>query len=55
MHLLVPGWTFTGLRVGRKTKEKPEGAGAPEQVTEYVAKKVGRGEGLCYLHESRKS
>lgn len=41
VHLLVPGWTFTGLTGGGKTKEKPEGAWAPEQVAEYLEKKMG--------------
>ena len=40
VHLLVPGWTFTGLTGGGKTKEKPEGAWAPEQVAEYLQQKM---------------
>ena len=42
VHLLVPGWTLTGL-TGGKTKEKPEGAWAPEQVAEYLEKKMEEG------------
>ncbi|KAF2765024.1 NAD(P)-binding protein [Teratosphaeria nubilosa] len=48
VHLLVPGWTFTGL-TGKNTKPdgvetanktKPDGAWAPEQVAEYLYKKM---------------
>ncbi len=42
MHLLVPGWTFTGLTAGG-AKEKPDGAWAPEQVADYLYKKMGEG------------
>ena len=40
VHLLVPGWTFTGLTGGGKTKEKPEGAWTPEQVADYLQQKM---------------
>lgn len=40
VHLLVPGWTFTGLTGGRQTKEKPEGAWDPEQVADYLQQKM---------------
>lgn len=43
VHLLVPGWTFTGLTGGGKTKTKPEGAWAPEEVVDYLYKKMGEG------------
>lgn len=43
VHLLVPGWTFTGLTGGGKTKEKPAGAWAPEQVADFLYKKMGEG------------
>ncbi|KAJ9618757.1 hypothetical protein H2203_008962 [Taxawa tesnikishii (nom. ined.)] len=43
VHLLVPGWTFTGLTGGGQTKTKPDGAWAPEQVAEYMYKKMGEG------------
>lgn len=36
VHLLVPGWTFTGLTGGGNVKEKPEGAWRPEQVSDRV-------------------
>ena len=42
VHLLVPGWTFTGLTAGGK-KEKPAGAWAPEQVADYLYQKMGEG------------
>ncbi|KAK0365008.1 hypothetical protein LTR02_017123 [Friedmanniomyces endolithicus] len=42
VHLLVPGWTFTGLTAGG-AKEKPDGAWAPEQVADYLYKKMGEG------------
>ncbi|KAK3170788.1 hypothetical protein OEA41_002870 [Lepraria neglecta] len=41
VHLLVPGWTFTGLTGGGKTKEKPDGAWTPEQVASYLEEKMG--------------
>lgn len=39
VHLLVPGWTFTGLTQGSH-KSKPDGAWAPEQVADYLYKKM---------------
>jgi NAD(P)-dependent dehydrogenase (short-subunit alcohol dehydrogenase family) len=41
VHLLVPGWTFTGLTGGGGLKEKPAGAWAPEQVADYLYQKMG--------------
>jgi hypothetical protein len=49
VHLLVPGWTFTGLSgnspfaEGEEKKEKPKGAWGPEQVVEYLEQKMGEG------------
>jgi len=43
VHLLVPGWTFTGLTGGGKTTTKPDGAWAPEQVADYLYKKMSDG------------
>ena len=49
VHLLVPGWTFTGLSgnspfvQGAEKKEKPAGAWYPEQVVEYLESKMGEG------------
>ncbi|EME84528.1 uncharacterized protein MYCFIDRAFT_133303 [Pseudocercospora fijiensis CIRAD86] len=42
VHLLVPGWTFTGLTGGGKTTAKPDGAWAPEQVADYLYQKMGQ-------------
>lgn len=45
VHLLVPGWTFTGL-TGNKaggTAQKPDGAWWPEQVVEFLEKKMAEG------------
>lgn len=39
VHLLIPGWTFTGLTRSRAT-EKPAGAWTPEQVVEFMVKKM---------------
>ncbi|KAF5133993.1 1-deoxy-11-beta-hydroxypentalenate dehydrogenase [Metarhizium anisopliae] len=39
VHLLVPGWTFTGMTRGGNT-EKPAGAWAPQQVAEYLYRKM---------------
>ena len=38
VHLLIPGWTYTGLT--SRSGEKPAGAWAPEQVAEFMAKKM---------------
>ncbi|KAK5130172.1 hypothetical protein LTR08_002426 [Meristemomyces frigidus] len=43
VHLLVPGWTFTGLTGGGNTTEKPEGAWSPEQVADFMYQKMGEG------------
>ncbi|TAQ89288.1 hypothetical protein B7494_g2363 [Chlorociboria aeruginascens] len=45
VHLLVPGWTFTGLTGRDKAKEKgkPDGAWTAEQVVEYAEKKIEEG------------
>ncbi|KAF1812118.1 short chain dehydrogenase/reductase [Eremomyces bilateralis CBS 781.70] len=42
VHLLVPGWTFTGLSGGGpdSTVEKPTGAWRPDQVADYMFKKM---------------
>ncbi|KJZ78681.1 hypothetical protein HIM_02072 [Hirsutella minnesotensis 3608] len=42
VHLLIPGWTFTGLTGGGQGKEKPAGAWAPEQVADHLYKKMER-------------
>nr|POE47221.1 fatty acyl-coa reductase [Quercus suber] len=43
VHLLVPGWTFTGFTGANETKTKPDGAWAPEQVADYLYQKMGEG------------
>jgi short-subunit dehydrogenase len=43
VHLLVPGWTFTGLTGGGSTKTKPDGAWSAEQVADFLYKKMGKG------------
>ena len=45
VHLLVPGWTFTGLSGGGpgSTKEKPAGAWRPEQVADFLERKMREG------------
>ena len=49
VHLLVPGWTFTGLSgnspfaSGSEKKEKPKGAWSPEQVVSYAEEKMAEG------------
>ncbi|KAH7635626.1 hypothetical protein B0T09DRAFT_329285 [Sordaria sp. MPI-SDFR-AT-0083] len=49
VHLLVPGWTFTGMTGNthhsneKKEKEKPAGAWWPEQVIDYLEKKMEEG------------
>lgn len=47
VHLLVPGWTFTGLTGDGGLKEKPDGAWEPEKVADYLDKKMG--EGVFYV------
>jgi len=42
-HLLVPGFTFTGLTARRGT-EKPPGAWTPEQVVDELLARIGRGD-----------
>jgi NAD(P)-dependent dehydrogenase (short-subunit alcohol dehydrogenase family) len=43
-HLLVPGFTFTGLTVGGALKEKPPAAWSAEQVVEFMLESLGRGD-----------
>lgn len=43
VHFLVPGWTFTGLAGGREPgslEGKPDGAWTPDQVADYLEKKM---------------
>lgn len=41
VHLLVPGWTFTGITGGGRDKSKPPGAWTSEQVADYLYRKMG--------------
>jgi NAD(P)-dependent dehydrogenase (short-subunit alcohol dehydrogenase family) len=45
VHLLVPGWTFTGLGGNRpgSGREKPDGAWWPDQVVDYLERKMAEG------------
>ncbi|PYI09839.1 short chain dehydrogenase/reductase [Aspergillus sclerotiicarbonarius CBS 121057] len=38
VHLLIPGWTYTGMTAGHALK--PDGAWSPEQVVEYMNGKM---------------
>lgn len=42
-HLLVPGFTYTGLTRARLS-EKPPGAWSPEQVVDLLLERIGRGD-----------
>lgn len=42
-HLLVPGFTFTGITRGSRT-EKPAGAWTPDQVVDMMLERMGRGD-----------
>lgn len=46
VHLLVPGWTFTGLggAKGNSIAGKPDAAWTPAQVVDYLEEGIGRGE-----------
>jgi NAD(P)-dependent dehydrogenase (short-subunit alcohol dehydrogenase family) len=43
-HLLIPGFTFTGLTRARGVTEKPAGAWTPEQVVEYLLAGMANGD-----------
>jgi len=42
-HLLVPGFTFTGM-TRRRVSEKPPGAWTPEQVVDFMLERMGAGD-----------
>ncbi|KAI0973150.1 hypothetical protein F4678DRAFT_460004 [Xylaria arbuscula] len=44
VHLLVPGWTWTNLAGAASGREKPAAAWAPEQVADYLEKKIAEGQ-----------
>jgi short-subunit dehydrogenase len=47
VHLLVPGWTFTGLSgnvpTAQEKKEKPAGAWSADQVVDFMMGKIEEG------------
>lgn len=43
-HLLIPGWTFTGLTGAGEGGAKPDGAWTPGQVVEFMVESIGRGD-----------
>ncbi|KAI1213695.1 NAD(P)-binding protein [Annulohypoxylon truncatum] len=43
VHLLVPGWTWTGLAGAASGKAKPEAPWTPGQVADYLEAKMGEG------------
>ena len=42
-HLLVPGFTFTGINAARG-RDKPPGAWTPDQVVEFMLESLARGD-----------
>jgi len=46
VHLLIPGWTYTGLSGAQpgSVEGKPQGAWSGEQVVDYLEKKIGEGQ-----------
>jgi NAD(P)-dependent dehydrogenase (short-subunit alcohol dehydrogenase family) len=42
VHLLIPGFTFTGMTA--RGREKPPGAWTPEQVVDFMVEAMGRGD-----------
>lgn len=47
VHLLVPGWTHTGLTGAETAKQKPDGAWTPQQVASHLEDKMG--EDIFYI------
>ncbi|HEX7948173.1 MAG TPA: SDR family NAD(P)-dependent oxidoreductase [Phenylobacterium sp.] len=43
-HLLVPGFTFTGITGGGRVTEKPPGAWTGEQVVEFMLQSLAKGD-----------
>lgn len=51
VHLLVPGWTFTGIVSGgipgvfdeNRLAKKPSGAWTPDEVADYMVKSISKG------------
>ncbi len=43
-HLLVPGFTFTGMGGAGSGRDKPPGAWTPDQVADYLLESLARGD-----------
>ncbi|PRP84613.1 short-chain dehydrogenase [Planoprotostelium fungivorum] len=43
-HLLIPGWTFTGMTGSGEGKKKPDGAWTSDQVARFMVESVNRGD-----------
>lgn len=43
-HLLIPGFTFTGLTRAKGISEKPDGAWSPAQVAQFMATRMAAGD-----------
>lgn len=54
-HLLIPGFTYTGLTVG--ATEKPAGAWTPDQVSDFMFESLARGDFyiLCPDNETERA
>ncbi len=50
-HLLIPGFTWTGLTAGSRT-EKPPGAWTPEQVADRLFDGIARGEFYIWCEDN---
>ena len=44
VHLLIPGFVYTGLTRARGVAEKPDGAWTPEQTVEFMVEAMGQGD-----------
>lgn len=47
VHLLIPGWTHTGITGAGTAKQKPDGAWTPQQVASHLEDKMG--EDIFYI------
>ena len=43
-HLLVPGYTFTGMTGGGRVAEKPDAAWTPDEVVEFLLASLAKGD-----------
>ncbi|MBO1018465.1 MULTISPECIES: SDR family NAD(P)-dependent oxidoreductase [unclassified Methylobacterium] len=44
VHLLIPGFVYTGLTRARGVAEKPDAAWTPEQTVEFMVEAMGQGD-----------